>query len=313
MIVQLLGQLLLATSLVQVIPTDAADLAMRSGFTEFETPFVNGASRIATLPKAESRGPRKVDLDSYGIVTSAASAIVVDAASGEVLFAKRADEQRAFGSITKLMSVLVFLDASPNLAEQVTVIGEDYIAGGRVYLRFDDAVVLRDVLRASLIGSDNTATQSLARLSGLGHEVFVEKMNAKAQELGMYDTSFADPTGISGWNVSTARDLSRLLAAAETNAIMREMMQTTEVTITQESGYTVTVESTDELLDAARSFTIVAGKTGYIPQAGYCLASTVEQNDNRLRIVVLGSSSKAGRFSDVKGLATWAYATYSWE
>lgn len=313
MIVQLLGQLLLASSLVQIIPTDAADLAVRAGASEFAASFTSGASRSATLPMAAARGPRKVDLDSYGIVTNAASAIVVDAESGNVLFAKRPDEQRAFGSITKLMSVLVFLDTSPDLSHRVTVVADDYVAGGRVYLRFDDPVALRDVLRASLIGSDNTATQALARISGMGVEEFIVAMNAKAQELGMRDTHFVDLTGISGWNVSTARDLARLLAAAEANSVMRDMMQTAEVRVTQGSGYEVTVESTDELLQAGGDFTVIAGKTGYIPQAGYCLASTVEQGGNRVRIVVLGSPTKSGRFSDVKGLAAWAYATYSWD
>lgn len=317
MILKLVGQLLLASSLVNLVPVDAATLEWRAGVSG-EVPVFTTPLRFATLPLAKDRiqPPKKVDLDSYGIVTSAASAIVVDSASGAVLFTKRPDDQRAIGSITKLMSVLVFLDTKPNITSRVTLVGDDYVAGGRVYLRFDDKVYLNDVLKAILIGSDNTAANALARLSGMTEEEFVGRMNAKAQELGMASTTFTDLTGIGGLNLSTARDLTLLLAAAERNDVMGSIMPMPSVMVRQESGYEVEILSTDELLDGylnQNEYSIVAAKTGYIPQAGYCLASTILHGDNAIRIVALGADTKADRFSDVKGLATWAFSTYSWE
>lgn len=318
MIGKILGQMLLASSVLRIVPVDAATLEWQAGVTE-ERPVVMTMDRLfASLPKAGERAlpPTKLDLDSYGIVTSAASAIVVDAKSGVLLFMKRPDDVRAIGSISKLMAVLTFLDVHPDLTEQVALLPDDLVTGGRVYLRFDDGVYLRDVIKASLIGSDNTATNALARLAGMTQEDFVAKMNEKAQALGMTSTSFADLTGVSASNVSTARDLTKLLAAAEANDVMRSIMPIAQTTITQESGYSVTIDATDELLNSYLNtdrYQIVAGKTGFIPQAGYCLATSIEHDEDRIRVVVLDSDSKAARFSDVKGLAAWTFATYSWE
>lgn len=318
MIVKLIGQLLLATSVVNILPVDAVALEWQAGVGRGEPQVISATSWLATLPMAGDRfvAPTKVDLDSYGIVTNARSAIVVDAQSGAVLFEKQADEVRAMGSITKLMSVLVFLETTPDLASIVTLSGEDYVSGGRVYLRFDDGVMLRDVLRASLIGSDNTATNSLARLAGLSSEDFVARMNSKATELGMTASSFVDPSGVGAGNASTARDLTKLLAAVESNGVMTDMMSRPSVTVSQNSGYAVTVESTNALLGGmldSGEYDIKAGKTGFIPQAGYCFATTVARGENAVRVVVLGADSKNDRFSDAKGLAAWAFKTYSWK
>lgn len=318
MIGKIIGQLLLASSVMRVLPMDAASLEWRAGVTDAPSDVISIQRLFATLPKAGDRAvpPRKTDPDSYGIVTDAQSAIVVDAESGVPLFVKRPDEVRAIGSITKLMSALVFLHTNPDLTQKVTLVTDDYVGGGRVYLRFDDAVFLRDVLKASLVGSDNTATNAFARLSGLGTEAFVAAMNAKAAELGMTSSMFVDLTGVGSGNVSTARDLTKLLAAAEANETMRGIMPTSATTVTQASGYAVDIAATNELLDSYLNFDgyqIVAAKTGYIPQAGYCLASAIEHEGHRIRVVALGADSKAARFSDVKGLAAWTFSVFSWE
>lgn len=319
MIAKLLGQLLLASSLVRILPVDAAALEWHAGFGSGTSEPVNTVSSwFATLPKAEDRikTPTKIDLDSYGIVTSAQSAIVVDAASGAVLFTKQADEVRAIGSITKLMTALVFLQTGPDLERSVELISDDYVGGGRVYLRFDDGVQIHDVLRASLVGSDNTATKSLARFSGLSSEDFLAKMNATAAGLGMSSSYFADFSGVDARNVSTAHDLTKLLAAAEANAVMADIMTVSNIAVTQASGFTADITSTDELLGSyldTGEYRVVAGKTGFIPEAGYCFATTINKNDHAIRVVVLGAETKARRFSDAKGLAAWTFKTFSWE
>lgn len=318
MIGKVLGQLLLASSVMRILPMDAATLEWQAGVTDTPSDVVSVRQLFATLPKADDRAkpPSKIDPDSYGVVTTAQSAIVVDAESGVPLFTKRADDVRAIGSITKLISVLVFLDTDPDLTKQVTLVTDDFVDGGRVYLRFDDPVYLADVLKASLVGSDNTATNSFARLSGFTEEEYVAKMNAKAKELGMSSSSFEDLSGVGSGNVSTARDLTKLLAAAEANETMRDIMPISMVTVSQASGYTVTIEATNELLDSFLNYDryqIVAAKTGYIPQAGYCLASAIEHDGHRIRVVALGSESKAARFYDVKGLAAWTFSVFSWE
>lgn len=319
MIAELLGHLLLTTSILRVMPADAVAFEWQAGVAD---PMVRLTATpntgFATLPRAADRsaGPKKVDLDSYGIVTSAQSAIVVDAASGAVLFSKNPNDARAIGSITKLMTIYTFLQTEPQLNTKVTLVPDDYVAGGRVYLRFDDAVYLYDVLKASLVGSDNTATASLARLAGMTDDNFVELMNANAVELGMTSTHFEDLSGVGAYNTSTAYDLTKLLAAAEDDTTMANIMAMDEVTVSQASGYTVTVEATNILLDSylnTDTYHIVAGKTGYIPQAGYCLATSIEHERGRIRVVVLGAPTITTRFIDAKGLAAWAFKTYSWE
>lgn len=319
MIAELLSHILLASSVLRVVPTDAAQFEWQTGVAEPVVRLSSASSAgFATLPRAADRvrAPRKVRVDSYGVVTRAQSAVVVDAASGAVLYGKNPDEPRAIGSITKLMAVYTFLQTNPELSAKVTLVPDDYVAGGRVYLRFDDAVYLYDVLKASLIGSDNTATASLARLAGKSDEDFVATMNANAAALGMTSTHYADLSGVDSGNTSTATDLTKMLAAAEGNTTMANIMAMDAVTVTQASGYSVDIHATNELLDSflnTDTYHIVAGKTGYIPQAGYCLATSVEHGKGRVRVVVLGAPTITQRFVDAKGLAAWAFSTYSWE
>ncbi len=319
MIAELLSHLLLTTSVLRIVPVDAASLEWAAGIGEPSTLFaIPPRNHFASLPRAADRivAPKKVDLDSYGIVTNAKSAIVVDATSGAVLFSKRPDDPRAIGSIAKLMAVYTFLAADPVLNTKVTIIADDYVGGGRVYVRFDDPIYLYDVLKAALVGSDNTATKSLARLSGVSDDEFVVKMNENAVALGMTSSYFADLTGVDVHSVSTARDLTKMLAAAESNPTMAGIMPMSSVTIAQASGYGVTIDATNELLQSylnSNTYHIVAGKTGFIPQAGYCLATAVEHDGHRIRVVVLGSDTSNERFVDAKGLAGWAYKTFSWK
>ncbi len=310
MIAELLSHIIFTSSILRVVPVDASEPMVRLA----AAPSLG----FATLPRAADRkaGPRKVHVDSYGVVTRAQSAIVVDAASGAVLYSKNANDPRAIGSITKLMAVYTFLETEPELNSKVTLVYDDYVAGGRVYLRFDDAVYVYDVLKASLIGSDNTATASLARLAGMTDDDFVAKMNANAASLGMVSTHYADLSGVDARNMSTAFDLTKMLAAAEGNATMSNIMAMDSVTVSQASGYSVDIQATNELLGSflnTDTYHIVAGKTGYIPQAGYCLATSVEHGKGRVRVVVLGAPTIGSRFVDAKGLAAWAFNTFSWE
>ena len=170
-------------------------------------------------------------------------------------------------------------------------------------------------MAASVIGSDNTATSALARLSGQSSEAFLAAMNTKADELGMPSSTFVDPSGIGSGNVSTARELALLLRAAQSNDILRDLMTTPEVTIAHASGRTSVVESTDMLLSSflnAPPYGIMGGKTGYIPEAGYCFVTSIDKNGDEIFIAVLGARGIRERFTDAKALATWAFATFTW-
>lgn len=320
MMERLIAQIVLATLVTHVIPVDAANLEWQAGIPvpqdALGAPLFTIASR-ATFPVAEDRvlPPKKTNLNSYGVVTAAQSVVVMDVNSGSVLFQKAPDDVRAIGSITKLMTALVFLDTNPNLDETVTILEEDFVGGGRVYLNYRDGVSLHDVLGASIVGSDNTATSALQRLSGMSLDAFVAAMNAKAAELGMTSSRFADVSGVGSENVSTARDLFLLLAAAKASGTLQAFMTSSAITVVHASGLAVTVDSTDILLDTflnERPYEITGGKTGFIPEAGYCFITSIKKGDGEVFVAVLGSSSKLERFADARALASWAFSTFTW-
>ena len=321
MIAKVLSNLLFAASIVNFFPVDGAILELQAGV---DVPTDNAVVSLvygptATLPLAKDRvipPPKKIDLQSFGVVTSAQSAIVIDAASGTTLFSKNPNEVRPIGSISKLMSALVFLEAQPNLDDYVTVTPDDFAGTGRVYLYYNDALRMEEVLGASLVGSDNTATMALVRYSGLSEEEFVARMNAKAIELGMLESRFEDPSGLSANNVSTVGELTVLLAEAKKHPEITQFMTDAALSVQQASGRVATIPSTNLLLTSplnAGEYQITAGKTGYIPQAGYCLATAVEHEGNEVYIIVLGADEIDARFEDAMDLAGWTFKTFEWQ
>ena len=320
MLLKILGQLLVATTLVQIVPVDASVFEYQAGVGKMEQTMmspVESQMAFGTLPEAENRDyPVKIDLDSYGIVTSAWSAMVVDDSSGAVLFEKHPDALRSIGSVTKLMTALVFLEQNPNLNEVVTLDPElDYVGGGRIYLGYFNGVSLYNVLGASLVGSDNTATQALVRFSGLSSVDFIARMNQKADEMGMVQTDFYDVAGLDSNSMSTARELVRLLQEAEANETISYFMQQSTYTITKASGRSVTIENTNGVLQTFMNespYDVVGGKTGYLPQAGYVLITSIKHEGNIVHVVIMGAESKDARVQEAKGLAYWAFQTYQW-
>lgn len=319
MFLRAMMQAVLAIGLIQFVPVDGAVLEQSAQLptaAAYPASGVLGRLVSASLPTAPDRIPKRLDDSSMGVVTSARSVLVTDRTSGAALYEKNADEVRPIGSISKLMTALVFLETQPNLNGPGSVVDEDYREGGRVYLAANDPITVRDLLHASLIGSDNTATMSLARISGFSETDFVAKMNAKAQALGMAHTIFRDPTGLSVNNVSTARDLVALLSAVQEVSGIADTIVMSQVTITQASGRVVTIESTDELLTSFINqppFTMLGGKTGYLPEAGYCIGVGVRrEGSGDVFIVLLGSDTKYTRVQEAKGLADWVYRVFSW-
>lgn len=320
MMFKALVQLLAAAGIVGIMPVDAATLELQVGKNVPYDPLLSAVAFTPGpyLPQAESvipEPPLKSDADSYGIVTLASSVIVQDAASGEVLFAKRPEDVRPIGSISKLMTALVFLDTEPNLDRSFVVEEGDFAGTGRVYLYYRDPLPLRHVLGAMMVGSDNTATMSLVRSTGMTTEEFVQKMNDKAAEMGLVNTHFQDPSGLSSQNVSTAEELVILLAAARANETLTGYMRTSTYVATHSSGRSVSVPATDLLLTSSMNtgdYRVTAGKTGYIPQAGYCLATQIREGEHEIFVIVLGAPEADDRFTDATGLASWAFKTFTW-
>ncbi|TAK03279.1 D-alanyl-D-alanine carboxypeptidase [Patescibacteria group bacterium] len=322
MIIRLAAQLILATTLFQMFPIDAG-VVERAATLPVSAPREGAGVRDALslmarpiLPEAGDRKPVKVEAESLGVVTTAVSAMVVDRATGEVLFEKNAEEPRSIGSITKLMTAYVFLEGRPDLSAPAEIQSSDVRAGGVQHLSGGDQVTVRDLLRASLVGSDNTATAALVRLSGLPGGDFVARMNETAAEMGMRKTTFVDETGLSSDNRSIAPDLVRMIDRTMQVEEIRAATELSAVDIRGASGRTYRVESTNDLLGTFMNrppYRIVGGKTGFLPEAGYCFGSIVsEGGGHEVIVVVLGSDSKDGRFQDAKALAAWAFKVYKW-
>lgn len=320
---KLFSQLILASTVLQFFPADAGELERRANLPEaptrafdlFETHEII-SQRLPQSPD-RSRAPVKLVSASMGVVTSAQSAIVVDRDSKEVLFEKNVSAPRAIGSITKLMTAYVFLQGNPDLGAPATLTPEDIRYGAELHLSIGETVTVRDLLEASLVGSDNSSTAALARLSGMPLGDFVARMNETAAEFGMSATTFDDTTGLSSKNISVVTDLAIMFDRILENETIREITQQSSTTITGSSGRTYLVESTDELLGTfvdQPPYDIIGGKTGYLPEAGYCLGTIFSREGaGEVIIVVLGSETKEGRFQDVKSLAVWAYKTFGWQ
>jgi D-alanyl-D-alanine endopeptidase (penicillin-binding protein 7) len=183
---------------------------------------------------------------------------------------------------------------------------QDRHVGAAPRLFDGDQLQIRDLLYATLVASDNDAAHALSRSAGIPKERFIEKMNEKAQALGMRHTVFVEPTGLDAGNRSTVQDLILLLEAVEGNQFMVDAMtrSTYVLTITDADGTTrdERIYATDKLVDS-NYLEVKVGKTGFITDSGYCLATKlIGQNDREYYIIVLGSATIDSRFQDVKAI-----------
>ena len=324
MIFRLIAQLVLATSLLQMFPQDTALIEMAATLPEsgervqtaalFEAMELLG--RDFPESKDAAREPIKLDPNSIGVITSAVSATVVDRATGKILFEKNSSEPRSIGSLAKLMTALVFLQGNPDLDAKASLQPADLRYGGMQHIQVYDEITVRDLLHASLIGSDNSATAALVRLSGLSLGDFIARMNEKAASLGMQNTTFVDSTGLSSENRSVVHDIVKLINYTMSNNTIRTATQLPTAVFTGSSGRTYHLTSTNELLHTFINqdpYRIIGGKTGFLPEAGYCFGALISENDvHEIIVVVLGSYTKQGRFQDAKAMAAWTFKTFDW-
>ena len=274
---------------------------------------------VNTLPVAADvavpAAPVKRRVESLGVATTAKSAIVVDVGSGAVLYAKDAKVERPIASLTKLVTAMVVLDEGLRGEQPMTIQGGDFEAT-RPDLMIGDTLSRREALRAMLSGSVNEIANAFARTSPNGRAAFIEAMNAKAATLGLEHAIFEEPTGINPRNRATAADVARLLRSALAYPDIREMTTQGRYDAKMLSGRTVRIDPTNLLLPSYLNqppYRIVAGKTGSLPEAGYCLAQATENGEGKQIItVVLGSTDHFVRFQDVKALTSWTFDTYEW-
>lgn len=243
---------------------------------------------------------------------TASAAIVVDLTGGKILFSKNIDAQSSIASITKLMTALVALNNEPDFEREYVMQDTDRREGGRINLFLGDKVIVKDLFNASLVGSDNTATIALVHALGFSEADFVVKMNEQANALGLKNTNFIDPIGLSSNNISTANEVAKIAAAAFSQAEIRKTVTQSRYVLKTKQGKTRVIESTDDLLGEKTVYKILGGKTGYLGSAGFCFTGKFSQNEHEIISVVLGSSDVTARFTDTDTLVNWTYDNYVW-
>lgn len=257
------------------------------------------------------------------ILDPSAPAVEIAAEKGAVLMAddrfflytEKADKPQPIASITKLMTAMVFLDNNPGWDQTYVITEADKIEGGRLNLFLGDEVTLKDLFYTSLVASDNGATIALVHASGLSEEEFVKKMNDKAAALGLKQTAFSDPIGLSENDISTAREVALMAQAAFKRPEISEATTRAEYSFQTLGGREKKIESTDHLLfdSGQQTLSVLGGKTGYTEKAGYCFVGRLRNEAGREVIaVVLNSQDKNGRFRDSKSLANWVFLNYTW-
>jgi serine-type D-Ala-D-Ala endopeptidase (penicillin-binding protein 7) len=236
----------------------------------------------------------------------AAAAIIYDPSSGKVLWEENSQDERSIASITKVMTAVVFLESATDLDQEIVVIRADTLHASTTFLRTNDRVRLADLLHLLLLPSDNAAARALARVSPLGYDAFIARMNKKAQDLGLDHTFYADPSGLSADNVSSAYDMARLISYAAEDDRIGPVMRTSEYSIRTGAGRLITVKSTNQILRAG-DVDVRGGKTGFIAKAGYCLATLLKlpEGGPSVAVVVLGATSNLGRFWEARHLLAW--------
>ncbi len=271
---------------------------------------IAASASAASRRKKPPRRPRNI----YQKYRQAyASALVVEAESGKILFEKAADASRAPASLTKMMTELLALEAlergTVRLADTVTVPETiRAVRGSRVRLRPGERLPFGDALRAMAISSANDAAYTVAVHLGGSEAAFVSLMNRRARELGLTHTRYVNSHGLDRsdqpGSVTTARDLAVLARHLVGHPLTLEISSTVADTI---RGCQV-IHTTNRLLGACEG--VDGLKTGYTGKAGFCLCSTAERDGMRVISVLLGASSNRRRFSESAGLLSSAFARF---
>lgn len=232
-------------------------------------------------------------------------ALVLDKDTNEVLFSKNADVALPIASITKLMTSVVVLERGQDLDEVLTVSQEDanaYRSGGS-RLAVGTRLTRREMLHLALMASENRAAHVLGRRFPGGLDAFVRAMNDRARDLGMADTRFVEPTGLSSSNRSTANDLATLVRAAHRHPLIREFSVWPEATMAV-GRRQLDFRNTNGLVRGGE-WDIAVQKTGYIAAAGRCVAMQAHVGGRDLIVVLLDSSGRHARIGDAERLRQW--------
>jgi len=259
-----------------------------------------GSAVCAPVALAANKAPAQQELAS-------GSALLIDLKTNEVLYASNPDLVVPIASVTKLMTAMVALDAQLPLDERLPVTIRDAREMKGVYsrVRLGSEISRREMLLLALMSSENRAAASLAHHYPGGYGAFVQAMNAKARALGMTHTHYVEPTGLSVQNVSSARDLVKLLKASQQYPLIEQFSTTSEKTVAfRKPNYTLGFRNTNALVRKP-NWSIQVTKTGFTNAAGHCLVMRTVMNKRPVAFVVLDAFGKYTHIADAGRLKKW--------
>lgn len=251
---------------------------------------------------------------SMPISIESTSAILCEPESGQIILAHNADEQRPMASVTKIMSILLGLEAVEQgraaVDDLVTVSANaSGMGGSQVFLDVGETIAYGDLLRSMIVASANDATVAVGEYLYGSADLFVQQMNERAAELGMTNTCFVNSTGLpADGHVSTARDIAIMTRELLSHDLYYDYSTIWMEDLTHSDGRVTQLTNTNRLTRLYEGCD--GGKTGFTNAAGYCLSATAQRGDMRLICVTLNAETSAQRFDDAAALLDYGFANY---
>jgi len=262
---------------------------------------------VYNLPSVEELGHDLGLCSTRGLSLNAKSVLVVDNSNDAWIYAKRPQRVRPVASLTKLLTAMVFLESGTSLDTVVYISNRDCYNSAKSHVYKGEAYKAIDLFYAAIMSSDNRAARALATASGYPRQVFIDKMNEKAKSIGMRNTAMYEVTGLNERNVSTAADLAILINKALEYPLIKKASSTYIYNCKlQNKNRKKRFINTNRLVRSR--WKVLAGKTGYIVESDYCLATVIrDKNGRELTLVVLGSPWNSTRFAVARKLAFWGF------
>jgi len=238
-------------------------------------------------------------------------AYVIDQDTNEVLLSKNDQAILPIASITKLMTGVVLSEAKLSMEESITITQDDVDTekGSSSRLKVGTTLTRGELLHLSLMASENRAAHAIGRTYPGGLNAFVDLMNAKAISLGMRDTRYIEPTGLSSRNQSSAKDLATLVSFAYQDPMLRELSTSPSYQV-EVGKHTLNYKTTNRLIKNP-NWDIGLQKTGYISEAGQCLVMQAKIAGRKLIMVFLDSAGKLSRITDAERVRRWVEVNHA--
>ena len=267
---------------------------------------VRRIAAVAEMPARASFGQiQGLHAGGDPLALKSSVALVIDQDTNEVLFSKNPSAVLPIASITKLMTGLVISESHQPLTDLLTISQDDIDTekGSRSRLAVGTQLTRGEMMHLALMSSENRAANALGRYFPGGAEAFVAAMNLKAASLGMLDTRYVEPTGLSSKNQSSAQDLALLVKAAHRVPLLRELTTSQEAQVAV--GNRMMQFHTTNGLVRSPQWDIGLQKTGYIAEAGRCMVVQAQLAGRKLIMVLLDSTGKYSRIGDAERIRKW--------